>query len=211
MRSGCRLPTLPPLDCAALSSRAAIEPHQPARIPGETGIWVLVFGDLTVFALFFSAFAFYRSQQVELYRASQATLNQHYGVLNTLLLLTGSWFVALALESARNRLPLRAARLLALAIGCGSAFAVVKYCEYGEKFRAGIGPGTNDFFMYYFVLTGIHLLHVLVGLGLLCWALARLRRAGAEPSLALLECSGLYWHMVDLLWIVLFPLLYLLR
>ena len=173
---------------------------------------MLVFGDLTVFALFFSAFAFYRSQQVELYRASQATLNQHYGVLNTLLLLTGSWFVALALESARKRSPLRAARLLTLAIGCGSAFAVVKYCEYGEKFRAGIGPGTNDFFMYYFVLTGIHLLHVLVGLGLLCWALARLRgRAGAEPSLGLLECSGLYWHMVDLLWIVLFPLLYLLR
>jgi nitric oxide reductase NorE protein len=166
-----------------LSSRAAIERQQPARIPGETGIWVLVFGDLTVFALFFSAFAFYRSQQVELYQASQATLNQSYGVLNTLLLLTGSWFVALAVESARNRSPLRAARLLALAIGSGTAFVVVKYGEYGEKFRAGIGPGTNDFFMYYFVLTGIHLLHVLVGLGLLCWDArpAAGTAAGAEP------------------------------
>jgi len=196
-----------------LSSRAAIERKPSARIPGETGLWVLVLGDLTVFALFFSAFAFYRSRDVELYQASQATLNRHYGVANTLLLLTGSWLVALALESARNRLPSRAARLLVLAIGCGSAFAVVKYCEYGEKVRAGIGPATNDFFMYYFVLTGIHFLHVLVGLGLLCWAFVRLRgsAAGAEPRLVLLECSGIYWHMVDLLWIVLFPLLYLLR
>jgi nitric oxide reductase NorE protein len=192
-----------------VSSRAGVE-RDALRLPGETGVWVLVFGDLTVFALFFSAFLFHRGQELDLYQVSQLTLNRHFGALNTLLLLTSSWFVALALAAMRGAQAQRAVRLLAAAMGCGVAFAIVKYCEYGEKIRQGITPATNDFFMYYFVLTGIHFIHVLVGLGVLGWMYTRVRLRPAA-DIRPLECGGIYWHMVDLLWVVLFALFYLMH
>lgn len=84
--------------------------------------------------------------------------------------------------------------------------------EYREKLANGITLTTNDFYMYYFVATGIHFLHLLIGLGVLAFVLDHVRKAGAKgPSLALIEGGGCYWHMVDLLWIVLFPLLYLMK
>ena len=77
--------------------------------------------------------------------------------------------------------------------------------------REGFTPATNDFFMFYFVLTGIHLVHLIVGLGVLSWMLARARPPADRSAIVLLECGATYWHMVDLLWVVLFALLYLMR
>ena len=183
-----------------------------ARLPGEEGVWILVFGDLTVFLLFFCTFVYYRGQDFELYRAAELTLNRHLGALNTVLLLTSSWFVAAALQAIRDGVNGRAMTLLSAAIGCGIGFGTVKYFEYGEKLRAGITPATNDFYMYYFVLTGIHFLHVLVGLGVLLWMRARIRRREPDAhEIRIVECGGIYWHMVDLLWVVLFALLYMMR
>ncbi len=84
--------------------------------------------------------------------------------------------------------------------------------EYGEKVRDGIVATTNEFFMFYYVLTGIHLLHLLIGLGVLAWMRAKSKSQwSAQRDIELMECGGLYWHMVDLLWVALFTLLYLVR
>jgi len=87
----------------------------------------------------------------------------------------------------------------------------VKFFEYSEKIAAGFTLTTNDFFMYYFMLTGLHLMHVLLGLGVLCYLWFSLRAAPSADSMRTLESGASFWHMVDILWIVLFALLYLLR
>lgn len=182
------------------------------HLPSEEGVWVFIMGDMTVFALFFSVFVYYRNADVALFAASSAKLNMHYGAINTLLLLASSWFVVLAVSAVRKGLPHLAPKLFGAALACGISFGVVKFFEYGEKIRDGITLTTNDFFMYYFVFTGIHFLHVLIGLGVLSFTIAHCRKhQTGKISMPLVEGSACFWHMVDLLWIVLFPLLYLLR
>ena len=183
-----------------------------AHLPGEVGIWVFVFGDMMIFTLFFCTFVFYRAQEVELFRASQLVLNQNYGVINTMLLLTSSAFVFHAVRSIREGLARRGSVLLALAFLCGGGFAVIKIMEYSEKIGHDITPVTNNFYMFYFMLTGIHFMHVLLGLGVLVFLWLRSRRASITPGdIVLFESGATFWHMVDLLWIVLFPLLYLMK
>lgn len=182
------------------------------RVPGEAGVWVFVLGDMLVFGLFFATFVFYRNADPALFEASRATLNQHCGALNTLLLLLSSWLVVLGVADAREREGRLTPRLFAGALACGAGFVAVKIFEYGEKLDAGIGITTNDFYMYYYVFTGVHLVHVLVGIGVLSFLYGVARRGiGTERDLHVLESGGIFWHMVDLLWIVLFPLLYLMR
>ncbi len=180
---------------------------------GEVGIWMFILGDMMVFSLLFCVFIYYRSLDVNGFLLSQAQLNIHYGALNTLILLTSSLFVVMAVESARvNRTDL-IARFLLAAIICGTAFLVLKVLEYSEKIAQGHTLLSDDFFMFYFVLTGIHLLHLLVGMLVLIYLFLRSRQVTDEKDdgLLLLEGGACYWHMVDLLWIVLFPLLYLMK
>lgn len=180
------------------------------HMPGEPGIWMFIFGDMLVFSLFFVTFAYYRSQNIELYTESQAHLNQTFGVLNTFFMLSSSWFVASAVQMAREqRRGLVVAGFLA-AFTCGLGFGVVKMLEYGEKIGAGITMTTNDFYMYYYIFTGIHFMHVLIGMGVLAY-LARYSWTGgfSEQRIKNLESGASFWHVVDLLWIVLFALLYL--
>jgi len=188
------------------------EPHQVHDIPGEPGVWVFVLGDMMVFGLFFSVFAYYRALDVELFTAAQATLNQDYGALNTLILLFSSWFVVMGVIDVREREGRVAPALFALGFLSGAAFALVKFFEYREKLQAGIGITTNDFFMYYYIFTGLHLIHVLIGMGVLVF-LWRLACSGVSrpQDVRLMESGAIFWHMVDLLWIVLFPLLYLVK
>jgi len=119
---------------------------------------------------------------------------------------------ALALDAVRKSRFALAQRFIGGAFLCGLAFAVSKAIEYTEKLNAGISLLTNDFFMYYFTLTGIHLFHVVAGnvVLLVLWFMARSRSFDPERPVVL-ECGAIYWHMVDLLWIILFPLLYLVR
>jgi len=181
------------------------------RLPGESGVWVFILGDLMVFGLFFLTFAYYRNENPALYAEAHRSLNQAFGLINTLLLLTSSWFVATAVHTTREGVRKDAAGLFALALVCGAGFSCIKLLEYGEKIRAGITLMTNDFFMFYFMFTGIHFAHVLIGMGVLAYLLAVSRRA--EPTardIVVLESGGVFWHLVDLLWIVLFALFYLL-
>ena len=192
----------------AQQSRSLAQPH----VPGEVGVWIFILGDMVVFALFFVTFLYYRAQNVELFATSQAMLNQNRGAINTLLLLASSWFVVLGVRSLHQHLTHLAPRLFGVALLCGLGFVVVKFFEFSEKIGHGVTATTNDFFMYYFIFSGIHLLHVFIGIGVLVFMIVHLRKNTATtPNMVLIEGGASYWHMVDLLWIVLFPLLYLIK
>jgi nitric oxide reductase NorE protein len=181
------------------------------HVPGEAGIWVLVMGEMTIFAVLFCTYAYYRGLNPELYLGSQAALSRSCGLINTLLLLTSSWFVAMAVQAARNARSAAAARLLLPAFACGAAFASIKAFEYCALVGRQLTPATNGFYAFYFVLTGLHLLHLLIGMVVLAVLWRLLRRNSAPPGIRLMESGATYWHMVDVLWVVLFPLLYLIR
>lgn len=182
------------------------------KITGEAGIWVFVVGDMTVFGIFFIVFAYYYALDPELFIASQQLLNQNYAAINTVLLLSSSWFVVLAIHAVRKNLGRYAGWFFLMAFCCGAGFATVKFLEYGEKLSHGITLTTNDFFMYYYVYTALHFLHVSIGMLVLLYLWRRSHKEKfTAQDISIFESGGVYWHMVDLLWIVLFPLLYLIR
>jgi nitric oxide reductase NorE protein len=182
------------------------------HVPGEVGLWILLFGDMAVFAVLFAVYLQRRGQQPALFASSQDTLNRNLGALNTLLLLASSLLVVLATRAVRGASRARAPRLVAGAFAFGVGFIVVKAFEYHEKFTAGLTPSTNKFYMYYFVLTGLHLGHLVVGLVVLIvlWTLSR-KTELSKTQLMFFEGGACFWHMVDLLWIVIFPLIFLVR
>jgi nitric oxide reductase NorE protein len=135
------------------------------RLPGVEGVWVFVMADMTVFAVMFGSFMLGRHHDPALFEASRHALNPNFGGVNTLILLTSSWFAALALDAVRKSRFGLAQHFIGAAFLCGVAFMVSKAIEYTEKLNAGISLLTNDFFMYYFTLTGIHLFHVVAGNG----------------------------------------------
>ncbi len=196
----------------ATTSSTPVAPARSRHIPGEAGLWVLLFGDMTVFAVLFAVFLTHRGEQPAVFAASQGTLDRGFGAFNTLLLLTSSLLVVLATREVRGPSPERAPRLLTGAMACGAGFIVVKGFEYHAVFAGSVTPATNSFYTYYLVLTGLHLAHLCVGLVVL-GVLTALSRSGpvTEGRFLLFEGGACFWHMVDLLWIVIFPLLYLVR
>jgi nitric oxide reductase NorE protein len=173
------------------------------------GVWVFIGADSAIFAILFMSFMKDRLNAPALFEASRHTLNFNLGGIDTLILLTSSWLVALGVQAAKRGELDRVPRFLLGGVVTGCAFVVSKSTEYAEKFIAGITPATDAFYMWYFTLTGIHLAHVLFGTSLLAylWSKARHRTVNIKVT----ECVASFWHLVDLLWIILFPLLYLQR
>lgn len=182
------------------------------RIPGEEGIWVFVLGDMTVFALFFATFMYSRGKNPESFARGHADLHVALGTVNTVLLLSSSLLVAIGVQRVLGGAHRDATWLFAAAIGCGAGFVAVKAIEWTQLFSAGKGVGSGEYFSYYFVFTGIHLMHVLIGVAILARLASLTRRPALEgPQRRLCETGGIFWHMVDLLWVVLFALFYLVR
>ncbi|BBZ64522.1 cytochrome c oxidase subunit 3 [Mycolicibacterium monacense] len=180
------------------------------RIPGEAGTWVFLFGDMLVFGVFFGTFLVARAGDPELFERSRATLHIGIGLADTLVLLTSSLCVVVALGAVRAGAGALARRAVIAAIGLGVVFVGLKVSEYLSLGAAGHGPGANDFYLYYFILTGLHLFHVAIGLTVLAVVADQVRRPPLTPGrTALVEGGACFWHLVDLLWIVLFALLYL--
>ena len=195
-----------------MSSASALPDSVKPRLPGETGVWMFIIGDILIFSLLFSVFVYDRAQEVALFVEQQQLLNQTLGLFNTVLLLTSSWLVALAVHSARTGQLSRARGCFGLAILCGIGFVVVKYFEWGEKIAADLTIETNNFFMYYYLMTGIHLLHMVIGIGVLIFLWQSVRAAECDAQgVGVLESGACFWHLVDILWIALFALLYLMR
>lgn len=182
------------------------------RLAGDEGVWFFITADITMFAVFFALFVVERYKAVALFEISRQKLDPVLGVLNTLILLSSSWLVALAVHSARSGRRDAVQRYLTLGMLVGAGFAVSKIFEYWQKISHGITLLSNDFFMFYFALTGLHFLHFVIGMVVLAVCLAKSRTDALDQKyIVWIESSGCYWHMVDLLWIVLFPMLYLLH
>jgi nitric oxide reductase NorE protein len=197
-----------------LAERTARNAGRPKKIPGEAGIWIFIFGDMTIFAVCFLVYILERSKQPELFDASQETLNRNFGALNTIVLLLSSLFVVLAVHQMRAAHEVTARLMLIAAFLCGVTFVAVKAFEYHERIAAGQTPTTNSFYLLYFVLTGLHLFHLILGLGVLValWLMGRKpMSAMSSNQWGFFEGAGCFWHMVDLLWLVLFPLIFLVR
>ncbi|MBI2277330.1 MAG: cytochrome c oxidase subunit 3 family protein [Dechloromonas sp.] len=189
-----------------------IAPPTDKRLPGDLAIWFFILAEMLAFAVFFAAYAFARAHDVELFNTYQQTLDRNAGALNTLLLITGSWFVVLAVQAAHRDDRKAISRHIALGFLCGGGFLVVKVFEYAAKFGAGISLSTNTFYMFYISLTFFHFMHVILGMVILAvlWVQSRNGAYGSHNAHGL-ESGAAYWHMVDLLWIILFPLVYVMR
>ncbi|UPJ61205.1 cytochrome c oxidase subunit 3 family protein [Bradyrhizobium sp. 192] len=171
-------------------------------LPGDPMIWVLIFSELAAFGLFLGAFVVARALQPAVFAAGQATLDAHLAGINTIVLVTSGWAAARATASARAGERARARGWLFGAMALGGVFIAVKLFEYAGEIALGNGLETSPFFTLYFLLTGFHLLHVGLGIVILAVVSRSARAAGVETGTA-------FWHMVDLLWIVMFPIIYL--
>jgi nitric oxide reductase NorE protein len=176
------------------------------------GVWVFIGADSVIFAILFFSFMQDRLKNPALFEASRHSLNMNLGGLDTLILLTSSWSVALAIQALKRDDNQQVPRYLLGGVITGLMFVASKSTEYAEKFAHGITPGSDPFYMWYFTLTGIHLAHVLLGTSLLTFLYAKARRGAVSSThRAVPESVASFWHLVDLLWIVLFPLLYLMK
>ena len=181
-------------------------------LPGDLAMWIFIYAELLVFGVFFLGYAFARAYHVEMFNAGQATLNKEYGALNTFVLITGSYFVVRAVAAIKEDRTRDCVRWLAAGLASGGVFLGVKVLEYADKFVAGYDLDTNTFFMFYFALTGFHFMHVILGMVILAFVLLKARRDGYSAAEHHgVESGASYWHMVDLVWVVLFPLLYVMK
>jgi nitric oxide reductase NorE protein len=194
------------------SARAAGRRTQQGNLPGETGIWVFVAGDLVAFSMFFMVFMHERGRDVVGYDEARQNLVLTIGLINTIILLTGSLLVVAAVAATQRRDRATARRMLFWTLLCGFGFMGGKVVEYSHMASEGLSPADHDFYMYFVVLTGIHLFHLTVAtcvVGVMLRAVSRSEIT--DRDVRTVESGGIFWHLVDLLWLVLFSLFYLVR
>jgi cytochrome c oxidase subunit III len=180
---------------------------------GETarlGMWVFLVTEALLFGGLFMTYTVFRIKYTEMFREQHLKLNVLLGTLNTVVLITSSLAVAIGI-AALKRGRLAVTKLcLSLTILLGGVFLTIKYFEWSADFRDGLYPSSNIFFSLYFMMTGLHGLHVVGGMTVLTimLVLTMKGRINEERSTPL-EVAGIYWHFVDIVWIYLYPLLYL--
>lgn len=186
---------------------------QERRYPsGDLAVWIFILAELAVFALFFLAYAYTRMGHVELFDQYQATLDRDAALINTLALISASYFVVRAVQAVREDDGPRGASWLWAALAMGVVFVLSKGGEYAHHLQAGVGLSTNTFYMFYLSLTFFHFMHVILGmLVLLILAVKTGQGRYGAADHSDLESGANYWHMVDLVWLVLFPLVYVMR
>lgn len=188
----------------------------------KLGMWLFLLTEVLFFGGLFCAYAIYRSWHPEMFYNAHKALDWRLGGLNTLVLITSSVTMALSIRAFQLNKRNQGIGLLVATFLCATTFMVVKYFEYAHKFHVGQLPGkyytyhgiegTNPhiFFSTYFMMTGLHGIHVLVGMGIIAWLIIKARKGAFGPDYYTpVEMTGLYWHLVDLIWIFLFPLFYL--
>ncbi len=193
------------------------------RESASLGMWIFLITEVMFFGGLFTAYVVYRSRAPELFAAGSYELDILLGGINTVVLICSSFTMAVAVRGAQLGQRRVLVWFLVLTGVLGLAFLGVKAVEYSEKFAHHLVPGPHFawhgpegkgvqlFFSLYFVMTGLHALHMIVGVGVLAWLLPRAARGHYGPDYHHpIECFGLYWHFVDIVWIFLFPLLYLL-
>lgn len=175
------------------------------------GIFTFVIADMIIFAMLFVGFMVERSEQLTLFKESAAKLSVWFGVVNTLVLVTSGLCIVLAVEAAREADAKNFRRWLLASFVVGAGFGINKIIEYHDKISNDITMLSNDFFMFYYALTGAHFLHFIAGMIALSVIGYRSLNENVNDELfPVIKSVALYWHMVDLLWIFIFPLVYLL-
>lgn len=186
-------------------SASTLERRKP--LPAELGFWFFVLGDMTVFAVFFGAYLWELGGDRDGFAAEASNLVVGLGLLNTLILLASSYAVVRAVLAQRTGDLDLAGRMVSRALAGGGVFVAVKLAEYALEISDGHAINSSTFFGYYFVLTGLHLMHVAIGSVLLVsW---RRGLVQGRSSIRWGEAAGGYWHMVDLLWLVIFSIVYI--
>jgi nitric oxide reductase NorE protein len=185
--------------------------EKPAKfVPGQPDMWAFVLFEALIFTSYFVVYMIFRTRSPELYLQSQAQLDLRIGVFETLVLLISSWSMARSVQAARAGTFRSALANASATMAFGAVFLVSKVSEWVKYIHRGFGFSTNEFFLHYYFLTGIHFIHLLIGfvaMGVVVYQL----RSPVRRSQELVETSATYWHTVDFLWIVIFALLYVVR
>lgn len=178
--------------------------------PAGVLIWFVIFMETVTFIAGICVFFSHRNENLALFQEMQKTLNLNFAVLNTLFLVTSGYFVALALNFLKNNERVRSRWFLLTGIVFGSGFIIVKLFEYSEKINQGFTTSFNRFYTFYWLLTFFHFMHVVVAAIILIVLYFKLKTA-EEDEIMSLEVGASLWHMCDLIWILLFPTLFLIR
>lgn len=207
------------------------EYHVPHHLPsaavqaeaGKLGMWIFLATEILLFSGLFCAYAAYRTTHAELFKEAHKFLDWKLGGINTIVLIFSSLTMALAVRAAQMNQRKKTVFLLLITLCCAGVFLGIKFVEYSHKFHMGLLPGQyyqdrgllhaadpHIFFGIYFLMTGLHGIHVILGMGAIVWVMIRAGRGDFSSRYhGPVEAVGLYWHLVDLIWIYLFPLLYL--
>jgi cytochrome c oxidase subunit 3 len=203
-------------------------------LTSKQGVWLFLCTEILMFGGLFVAYALYHRMYPETFHIGSKFTDWRMGGTNTIVLLTSSLTMALGIHYTQTAKNGKAWVMLLITVLCGAMFMGIKYFEYEHKFHLGLKPGSwytanaeeiaheigvtpqeipanlPLYFSFYFMMTGLHGFHVLIGMGLIIWCMFRLRRGDFNPEYyTAVEGVGLFWHLIDLIWIYLFPLLYL--
>jgi len=192
-----------------VSEHQVNEPLRNKRLPGDLAMWFFILAELTVFAVFFIGFAVAEQLNSEMFIVSKAKLHPVAGLINTLALITSSLFVALSVRAIHSGNVKRSINLLIISQCVACVYLVVKVWEYQFLFSLGIDIETNTFFTLYFLITFFHFMHVLLGMVILIFIGINTKKGAYKEDISGFESGACYWHMVDMLWIILFPLIYI--
>ncbi len=188
----------------------------------KIGMWLFLVTEVLLFGGLFVGYGIMHAKHPEAFMAAHHHLDKVMGALNTIVLLFSSFTMVMAVWAAQTNRRKLTILFLIITLLCACTFMVVKYFEYSHKFHDGLLPGkyyTHQgdtvpgqfmFFSFYFMMTGLHGIHVLLGMIAIIWVLFRTIRGDfSSDYYAPVDITGLYWHLVDLIWIYLFPLMYL--
>lgn len=189
-------------------------------VGARMGMWIFIFTELLLFGGLFLVYAIMKSKYLDDFHSAAQELNAFMGTFNTVILLISSATVAMSITAVQKSNKKLALGLLGITLAMGALFLVNKYFEWGHKIHLGIYPGSDlltqlekgelIFFTLYYFMTGLHVFHIIVGMIILSVIFFRIKSGHVnDDKYVLLENGGLYWHLVDLIWIFLFPLLYL--
>jgi len=173
-------------------------------------MWIIIFLELLTFGMALCAMVFYSKEESEVFHLSRLQLNTTIGATNTLFLIISGYFMALSVSCFRQKNIQKSKLFLKLTMLGGLLFLVLKGFEYYDKIESGLTISYNTFFSFYWMLTLFHVIHVLVGLGILSSIFIKLSKDSSETKIEDVEASAAFWHMCDLIWLLLFPVIYLL-
>lgn len=177
--------------------------------PGGILLWIIIFLELITFGAALIAMVFYGKQEIELFHESRLLLNVTYGTINTVFLLTSGFFMAVTVQEIRENRIKMAQKYLLITMLFGVFFLILKAIEYQAKLQAGFDMGFNTFFTFYWMLTLFHVIHVIVGLVILGSVYIGIKKEKESTKFEDVEASAAFWHMCDLIWLLIFPVIYL--